>query len=95
MCQPIQDIFIQNTNAPELRTSDGDGLVKWVLPKTRTVNYGNETLPFRGPVVWNLVPNDIKLSNNLESFKSDIVNWKPQGCDCCLCKDYIPNLGYI
>jgi hypothetical protein len=96
MCpQPIQEIFIQNTNAQALRSNDGDDLEKWILPKARTVNYGIETLRFRGPVVWNLIPDNIKASKSLESFKCDIVNWKPQGCSCRLCKDYIPNLGYI
>ena len=32
---------------------------------------------------------------SLESFKSDIGNWKPEGCKCRLCKEYIPDLGYI
>ena len=96
MCpQPIQDIFIQNTIARELRARDGDDLTKWNIPKARTVNYGIETLRFRGPVVWNLIPDDIKASKGLESFKSCIENWKPQGCNCRLCKEFIPNLGYI
>ena len=90
-----QDIFIQNTVARELRGRDGDDLKKWDLPKARTVNYGIETLRFRGPVVWNLIPDDIKASKDLESFKSSIENWKPQGCNCRLCKEFIPNLGYI
>ena len=93
--QPIQDIFIQHTNPQGLRARDGDDLEKWLLPKARTVNYGIETLRFRGPVVWNLIPDHIKASKSLESFKSDIGNWKPEGCKCRLCKEYIPDLGYI
>ena len=93
--QPIQDIFIQHSNPQGLRARDGDDLEKWLLPKARTVNYGIETLRFRGPVVWNLIPDHIKASKSLESFKSDIGNWKPEGCKCRLCKEYIPDLGYI
>ena len=93
--QPIQDIFIQHRNPQGLRARDGDDLEKWLLPKTRTVNYGIETLRFRGPVLWNLIPDDIKASKSLESFKCNIENWKPQGCNCRLCKEFIPNLGYI
>ena len=93
--QPVQDIFIQNINAPALRTSDDDNLEHWVLPKVRTVNNGIETLRYRGPVVWNLIPDEIKQSESLESFKSEIGNWKPEGCKCRLCKEFIPNLGYI
>ena len=82
--KPVQDIFIQNINAPALRTSDYDNLEHWVLPKVRTVNNGIETLRYRGPVVWNLIPDEIKQSKSLESFKSEIGNWKPQGCKCRL-----------
>ena len=41
------------------------------------------------------IPDHIRASKSLESFKSDIENWKPEGCKCRLCKEYIPNLGYI
>ena len=96
MCpQPVQDIFAHNSHATELRSSEKDVLEDLVLPKARTVNYGIETLRFRGPVIWNLIPDEIKMSETLESFKDKIGNWKPQGCKCRLCKEYIPNLGYI
>ena len=93
--KPVQEIFIQNSNAPTLRSSDGNDLGHWVLPKVRTVNNGIETLRYRGPVVWNLIPDEIKMSKSLESFKDEIAKWKPQGCECRLCKQYIPDLGYL
>ena len=96
MCpQPVQDIFVHNSHATELRSSEKDVLEDLVLPKARTVNYGIEPLRFRGPVIWNLIPDEIKMSKSLESFKDKIVNWKPQGCECRLCKEYIPGLGYL
>ena len=96
MCpKPVQEIFIQNFNAPAVRNRDEESLEHLVLPRVRTVNYGIETLRYRGPVVWNLIPDDIKKSKSLESFKNEIGNWKPQGCQCRLCKEYIPDLGYI
>ena len=96
MCpKPVQEIFIQNFNAPAVRNRDEESLEHLVLPRVRTVNYGIETLRYRGPVVWNLIPDDIKKSKSLESFKDEIGNWKPQGCKCRLCKEYIPDLGYI
>ena len=96
MCpQPVQDIFLLNSRAPELRSRDKDDLEHWVLPKARTVNYGIETLRYRGPDIWNLIPDEIKKSKSLESFKNEIGNWKPQGCKCRLCKEYIHDLGYI
>ena len=96
MCpQPVQDIFLLNSRAPELRSRDKDDLEHWVLPKARTVNYGIETLRYRGPDIWNLIPDEIKKSKSLESFKNEIGNWKPLGCRCRLCKEYICDLGYI
>ena len=89
---PIQEIFTEKENTPNFRNErDGD----WVIPRTRTVNYGLETIRYRGPVTWNLVPNEIKLSETLESFKTKIVKWKPQGCTCRLCKVYIRNFGFL
>ena len=89
---PVKEIFSRNDCAPELRSNENGE--DWVVPKVRTENYGIETLRYRGPVTWNLVPNDIKLSKTFEIFKAKIVEWKPLGCKCKLCKPYAQNLGY-
>ena len=60
-----------------------------------TVFYGTETISFRGPKTWELVPEDIKCSKTLAEFKNKIKNWEPKGCTCRLCKDYVVNLGFI
>ena len=70
--------------APEFATSN-----------IRTVSNGLETISFRGPKTWSLVPNDIRNSKTLSEFKYKIKNWKPVGCMCRMCKVYIPNLGFI
>ena len=61
----------------------------------KTVKYGIETLSYRGPKTWTLVPDDIKNSKTLIEFKSKIKDWKPVGCDCKLCKTFIPSLGLL
>ena len=63
--------------------------------KVRTVFNGTETISFRGPKTWDIVPEDIKKSISLMEFKSKIRKWKPKGCSCRLCKVYINNLGFI
>ena len=89
---PIQEIFTENENAPEFRNDrDGD----WVIPNARTVNNGLETIRYRGPVTWNLLPSEIRSSETLESFKGKVLQWKPQGCTCRLCKVYIQNIGFL
>ena len=67
----------------------------WEIPKVRTVNMGIETIRYRGPITWDLVPTKIKQSKSLSEFKTQIKEWKPQGCTCRLCKTYIHNLGFL
>ena len=61
----------------------------------RTVYYGSETVSFRGPKTWALVPNYIKNSRNINEFKAKIKHWRPDGCTCRICKVYIQNLGFL
>ena len=73
-----------NLSGPTLLTSN-----------IKTVKYGMESPTYRGPKTWNLVPLSIRNSKTLSEFKSRIKVWKPVGCDCKLCKTYIPNLGFL
>ena len=61
----------------------------------RTVTYGSETLYYRGPETWDIVPKVIKESPSLSIFKKNIKFWKPTGCKCRLCLKYVPQLGFI
>ena len=60
-----------------------------------TIFNGTETISFRGPKTWAIVPENIKNSTSLMEFKSKIRKWEPKGCTCRLCKLYINNLGFI
>ena len=84
------DIFPQSQNPYELRNKN--------ICKTEnihTVFYGCETVSFRGPKTWALIPDNIKNYNNLNEFKAKIKSWKPEGCACRICKVYVQNLGFI
>ena len=61
----------------------------------RTVFNGTETISYRGPRIWELVPNDIKKSKTLTEFKYRIRNWEPVGCTCRICKTFVRNLGFL
>ena len=63
--------------------------------KVSTVSYGTETLSFRGPKTWALVPDGINHSKTLAEFKAKKRIWEPIGCICRLCKTYVANLGFI
>ena len=60
----------------------------------KTVFNGSETISYRGPKIWNLVPDDIKHSQSLKVFKAKIKNWKPDGCDCRICKIFDQRTGF-
>ena len=87
---PVQELFKNYENPYNLRNGRC-----WEIPNVRTVNYGCETIRYRGPKTWDLLPAEIKDASSLQEFKSIIKKWKPQGCTCTLCKDYVFNLGYI
>ena len=83
--KPFQDLF-----TPTLRGNN-----EWLIPKVNTVNNGIETIRYRGPMTWMLVPEEIKESKSISMFKEKIRKWKPVGCTCRLCKIYINDLGYL
>ena len=61
----------------------------------RTEHFGIETLSYLGSKIWEQVPEEIKSSVSLETFKQKIKYWKPTFCPCRLCKTYITNLGFL
>ena len=63
--------------------------------RSRTVAYGDQSLKNFGPDIWNKVPEDIKKSPSLNSFKEKIKVWKPESCPCRLCKIFIRGVGFI
>ena len=84
--KPFQELFSKATH----------GKHEWILPRIRKVNFGEETIRYRGPKTWGILPKDIKLAKNLKVFKEKIKSWKPIGCDCTrLCKTYIQGAGFI
>ena len=87
--QPIQELFSAQPNTYKRNNRI------WEVPSVRTVSYGIETIRYRGPKTWDLLPKDIKESNSFAEFKAKIKNWKPTGCTCRLCKTYIASVGFI
>ena len=61
----------------------------------RTEHYGKESLSFLGPIIWSIIPHDIKTSTSLKDFKQKIRKWKPDKCPCKLCRTFIVGVGYI
>ena len=81
---------IKTYNGPSLRTIN-----PFSQPQVRTVLNGQNSLRYMGPVIWNLVPNDIKNVESLEEFKKLIRKWKCLYCPCRLCRAYIAKVGFV
>ena len=86
----MQSIFVERSipyslrKARELRTK-----------KAKSTKYGTETVTFRAPEIWGILPEEIKHSESLGIFKTRIKQWTPSDCKCRLCKTYISNVGFI
>jgi ribonuclease P/MRP protein subunit RPP40 len=81
--KPFLDIF----------TLREGGKGDFVMPRIRTVNRGEETVRFRGPKTWEMVPKEIKESASLAIFNDKIKRWKPVGCSCRLCTIVMDGAG--
>ena len=86
----MNDIFHEIPNNYNLRNNR-----IWSTHNIHTVNCGTETLAYRGPKIWEILPETIKTSKSLKEFKTKVKYWKPNGCTCRLCKTYIPDLGFL
>ena len=87
---PVRNLFLTNNCQYNLRKKRA-----WEQSNIRTVTYGTETIRYRGPKTWAIVPQHIKESITLQEFKIKIKSWKPDMCDCRLCKTFVPELGFI
>ena len=79
-----------NNNAYNLRSH-----TEFYRPKVNTVYSGENSLRHFGPLVWNMVPENYKMSSNLNIFKRNIKKWIPTNCKCRLCKKYVQGLGFV
>jgi len=86
----MKSIFPPSTHSYNLRKD-----VSFQSKNIHSVYHGTETITFRGPRLWGNVPIEIKNSSSLSIFKAKIRQWKPKGCQCRICKTFIPNYGFI
>ena len=61
----------------------------------RTVHYGDSSLRYLGPKLWELIPSDMKDTESVEVFKNRIKNWIPDNGPSRLWKTYIHQTGFI
>ena len=56
------------------------------LPKARTALNGLYSIIFRGSILWNGIPDEIKSSHSIASFKINIKVWNGKNCKRIACK---------
>ena len=68
----------------------------FLRPQVNSVYNGEQSFRSFGPLVWDtMLPNNFKTISEFEKFKAAIKDWVPANCPCRLCRDYIPNLGFV
>ena len=89
---PIMKNLFENRNyeGPRLRSQ-----LDYQVPQINTVNYGENSLRYLGPKIWDIVPKYIKDLESLDKFKLAIKSWVPTNCPCRLCKNYINGVGFV
>ena len=56
------------------------------LPETRTCRYGINSLLFRGALLWNNLPRNVKESHSVAQFKEKIKELGNLTCSCVMCR---------
>ena len=86
----MAEVFKVSEKNYNLRTD-----LSFTTNNVRPMNYGQKSVTYLAPRIWNLVPVDIKESETVVIFKRKIKSWVPDMYPCRLCQRYIPNLGLM
>ena len=86
----FSNIFLRNNQEVSLRSQN-----YFALPRVRTESCGKGALRSLGPLIWNIIPAEIKNVSSLNKFKKQIRQWRPLERPCRLCKNYIDYVGFI
>ena len=84
------ELFTRNNNGYYLRSKSD-----FVIPQIRTVLKGSNSIRYFGPIIWNLIPEELKNITSLNIFKKEIRRWKPKNCPYRICRNYVHNLGFV
>ena len=57
--------------------------------------HGTESISYLDPKIWDILPDDYKAIQTLDTFNIKIKKGKPENCPCRLCKVYIDRVGFL
>ena len=96
--------LVSNLSSPKINSvfklnSDSRYNLRQILQFSRSlvksVYHGTDSISYLGPKIWDILTDDYKTIENLNTFKNKIKKWKPKICPCRLCKVYIDRLGFL
>ena len=88
---PILDFMSERSNNTDnLRNSQ-----EFATKRKRIVKMGLETLSYRSPELWSILPENLRQINSLGQFKESVKKWDCIDCSCRLCKLCLPNIGFL
>ena len=67
----------------------------FIIPRVNSVHNGDDSIRHLGPLIWQLIPHEIRFASKLSLFKKQIRKWRPDNCPCRLCKPYLQGIGYL
>ena len=86
----MNDIFQQRAVSYNLKSQ-----IDFTRPNVNSAHFGIIFLRYKAAKLWDIVPNDMKNVNDIETFKSNVRRWEQVNCHCKLCLDYISCVGYV
>ena len=86
----MNDIFQPRAVRYNLRSQ-----IDFTRPNVNSEHFGISSLRYMAAKVRDMVPNDMKNVNEIETLKNNIRKWKPVNYHCKLCLDYVCCVGYV
>ena len=78
----MRDIFkLKDTTRPTRNPNE------LIHHRPNQVTFGSKSLLSLGPQIWNALPKNLKLIENIQTFKRVIKEWRGQECNCNVCKN--------
>ena len=77
----LRDLF--STNNSRYNTRQCNNLM---VPTVKTTTYGIHSIKYFAVKIWNELPKETVLSENLKDFKMKIKDWNGFNCKCYMCK---------
>ena len=63
--------------------------------RKRAVYFRLETISYRSPHLWSLLPEHVRQLNSIDQFKRNVRQWVCNTCPSRLCKVYLQNVKFL